>query len=75
MKKRLLVLMSGFMILCFVLGCAATVSETVVSQPSIPEKEVLRVGVTPTAPPLIYHQDGRILGLETELASALAKSL
>ena len=75
MKKRLWVLMSGFMILCFVFGCAAIVSEEVVSQPSIPEKEVLRVGVTPTAPPLIYHQDGRILGLETELASALAKSL
>lgn len=74
LKKRLWVIMSGCIILCFVFGCAATVSEKVVSQPSIPEKEVLRVGVTPIAPPLIYHQDGRILGLETELASALAKS-
>lgn len=74
-KKRLWVMMSGFIILCFVFGCASTVSEKVVSQPHIPKKEVLRVGVTPTAPPLIFYQDGRILGLEAELASALAKSL
>jgi len=38
-------------------------------------ENVLLVGVTPDAPPLIFKQGGRIVGLEAELATALAKEL
>ena len=75
MGKRLWVLMSGFIIMCVALGCAATVSEKGISQDEIPKKGVLRVGVTPTAPPLIFYQDGRVVGLEAEFASGFAESL
>ena len=40
-----------------------------------PRPDLLRVGVTPDAPPVIYMQDGEIAGLETELARALGKEL
>ncbi len=38
-------------------------------------ENVLQVGVTPTAPPLIFYQDNGVVGLEAEFAGALAKSL
>lgn len=70
MQLTCLVLVSIF------LGCAGTVNEETVSQPVPPPPEnVLQVGVTPTAPPLIFYQDNGVLGLETEFAGALAKSL
>jgi polar amino acid transport system substrate-binding protein len=56
-------------------GCAGTVNEETVSQPAPPPANVLQVGVTPTAPPLIFYQDNGVVGLETEFAGALAKSL
>ena len=39
------------------------------------EKAVLRVGISPDAPPLIYKQNGRIEGLEAEFARQLAAYL
>ena len=61
--------------LCVVMGCAATGNETITAQPDIPKADVLLVGVTPDAPPLIYTQGDRVVGLEAELARALAKTM
>ena len=62
-------------VIASVIGCAGTVQEETVSQPVPPPENVLQVGVTPTAPPLIFYKDNSVIGLETEFAAALAKSL
>ena len=69
-----------FQLTCLVLisivsGCTGTVTRETVSSPVSPPENVLQVGVSPTAPPLIFYQDGALLGLETECADALARSL
>lgn len=48
--------------------------KTIVPAPT-PVENVLWVGVTPDAPPLIFKQGGRMVGLVAELATALAKEL
>ena len=62
-------------VIASVIGCAGTVAEEPASQPAPPPENVLQVGVTPTAPPLIFYKDNGVVGLETEFAAALAKSL
>jgi polar amino acid transport system substrate-binding protein len=37
--------------------------------------DVLRVGVTPNAPPMAFKSDGRIVGVEADLADALSRQL
>jgi len=73
-KKRVIQLTCLVVISIFP-GCAGTVQEETVSQPAPPPENVLQVGVTPTAPPLIFYKDNGVVGLETEFAGALAKSL
>lgn len=53
----------------FLFGCATT-RETAVS-----EKEVLRVGVTPNYPPMIFKTDGTLSGAEVNLAELLGQAL
>ncbi len=59
-------------------ACQAPVNKKTAPAPK-PEmpaaKGLLRVGVTPNMPPLIYRQDGQIVGLEAEFARGLAKHL
>jgi polar amino acid transport system substrate-binding protein len=46
------------------------------STPSVaPNPSVLRVGVSPDFPPLIYKQGGQIVGVEADFASALGEKL
>ncbi len=73
-RKRGWLRIVGLASLCVFLGCATTGSERGASQPSIPTEALLRVGVTPTSPPLVFRQAGHLVGLEVELASALAKT-
>ncbi len=56
-------------------GCAPTGQNT--TQPNLipPDKNVLRVGVSPNSPPLIFRQGNKIVGLEADLARELAASL
>lgn len=56
-------------------GCSSTVQKT--TEPAIiePDINVLRVGVTPNAPPLIFKQGEKIVGLEADFARELAKYL
>ena len=51
-------------------ACATAPTAVVEADPSI-----LRVGVSPDAPPLIFKQNDEISGLEAEMAVALAKHL
>ncbi len=44
-------------------------------KPTAVVKGVLRVGITPNMPPLIYRQEGQIVGLEAEFARGLAQHL
>ena len=70
-----MVQLTCLVIVSIFLGCAGTVKEEIVSQPAPPPENVLQVGVSPTAPPLIFYKDNGVVGLETEFAGALAKSL
>ena len=38
-----------------------------------PEREPLRIGMTPNYPPMIFMQDGRYAGIEADLARGLAR--
>jgi len=45
------------------------------SAPEIDETKVLKVGVTPNMPPLIFKRNGRIVGAEADLALKLAGAI
>ncbi len=71
----------GTMCICLLLmvaalGCQATAAKKPPPVPEVPAAGgVLRVGISPNMPPLIYRQDGRIVGLEAEFAEGLARHL
>jgi polar amino acid transport system substrate-binding protein len=52
-----------------VLGC--TSPRSAVTGPR-PMQSMLRVGVSPDAPPIVFMRDGRIVGVEPDLAQALS---
>jgi polar amino acid transport system substrate-binding protein len=57
---------AGILLALFAVGCATV-------EPASPS--VLRVGVTPDFPPLVFKEKGRIQGLEADLAQMLADAL
>jgi polar amino acid transport system substrate-binding protein len=65
-------LLVGLLVLA---GCAASGQSTVGYDNVAADKNVLRVGVTLDAPPLIFKQNGKIVGLEAGFARALADDL
>jgi len=74
-RSRLFVLLFLFAAQSLFTGCAPTGQNT--SQPTLipPDKNVLRVGVTTSSPPLIFRQGDKIVGLEADLARELAAYL
>jgi polar amino acid transport system substrate-binding protein len=56
-------------------GCAAPGQHSVKSTEIPPDVNILRVGVSPDAQPLIYRQGNTIVGLEADFARELAKDL
>ncbi len=56
-------------------GCAGTDKGKIAAAPAALEENSLRIGVTPSAPPLIFYQEGRVAGIEADFADALAQSL
>jgi polar amino acid transport system substrate-binding protein len=42
---------------------------------SVPEAPLLRVGVTPDTPPIVFTRNGRLTGLEIDMAQQLAREL
>ena len=59
-----------FTILLLFSGCANTGNVHVEADPKL-----LRVGVSPDAPPLVFKENDKIVGLEADLAAALAVHL
>ena len=66
-------LLAGLLLL---VSCAAPGQyHSVHSNEIPPDPNILRVGVTPNAQPLIYRQGNKIVGLEADFARELAKDL
>ena len=73
--KRLAVLIYFVAGLSFISGCVSTDQKAKKSIVVEPDINILRVGVTPNAPPLIFKQGKKIVGLEADFAKELAKDL
>jgi polar amino acid transport system substrate-binding protein len=56
---------------CAVLGIAGTLATLAASS----DPTVLRVGVSPKSPPMIFKQGGQVVGVEADLAGALGQAL
>ena len=56
-------------------GCAGTDKGKAAAAPAAREENSLRIGVTPSAPPLIFYQESRVAGIEADFAGALAQTL
>ncbi len=73
--KQLLILISFIAGLSLITGCVSTDQTAAESVAIATDINILRVGVTPNAPPLIFKQGNKIVGLEADLARELAKYL
>ena len=69
----LLRLLPALWLLLMTGGCVHHTAALVPSAPVPADPSVLRVGITPVSPPLIYKEAGRISGLEAEFARGLAR--
>jgi ABC-type amino acid transport substrate-binding protein len=73
--KQLLVLTFFIAGLSLTTGCVSTGQKATESAVIAPDINILRVGVTPNAPPLIFKQGNAIVGLEADFAREFAKYL
>jgi len=73
--KQLLVLACFIAGLSLATGCVSTGQKAAESTVIAPDINVLRVGVTPNAPPLIFKRGNGIVGLEADFAREFAKYL
>ena len=73
--RRLLALLIALVALPLLSGCAPIDRNTAKSDAIPADKNTLRVGVSTNSPPLIFKQDGKIIGLEADFARELAKYL
>jgi len=66
----------GVLTMCFLAGCATTMDSPAMTSPVTESaRPPLRVGITPTDPPMIFKLQGRITGMETDLAKRLGTEL
>jgi ABC-type amino acid transport substrate-binding protein len=66
----------AFLIAVFWLGgCAGPVEQESRPPASATSKPVLRVGLTANYPPLVFKKDGKLVGIEIDLANQLGKDL
>jgi ABC-type amino acid transport substrate-binding protein len=72
---RLGVLILFFAAMFFLFSCTAAEQNSAAPRLVPPDPNILRVGVTPNAPPLIFKQNHKIVGLEADLARDLAEYL
>ena len=72
LRAILIILLAG---LILVVGCEAPRQRTAQTVEKAPAENVLRVGVTANAQPLVYRQGNTIVGLEADMARELAKYL
>lgn len=75
MRRNLMAHGAWVAVACLVLG-AAGCAHLNAGAPAVEARpDLLRVGVTPDAPPIIYKQGGRIEGLEADLTRSLGEEL
>ena len=70
-RSAVILVAAALIVVSTVTGCG---SLQISGRPS-KQSKALRVGVTPNYPPIIYRQDGKIAGLEAELAWSLAQHM
>ena len=68
--KKILVSFLMSATLLWLAGCATKQPTTVAADPTI-----LRVGITPNSPPMIFKEGGKIVGVEADFAQALGSDL
>ena len=73
--RQLLVLTFFIASLSMTTGCVSTDQKAAESVVIAPDVDILRVGITPNAPPLIFKQGNKIVGLEADFARVFAKYL
>jgi polar amino acid transport system substrate-binding protein len=73
--KQLLVLIFSITGLFLITGCVSSDQKAAKSTVIAPDINILRVGVTPNAPPLIFKQGKKVVGLEADFAREFAKYL
>ncbi len=73
--KLLWVLLFSIAVVSLITGCVSTDQKAAESIVIAPDKNILRVGVTPNAPPLIFKQANKVVGLEADFAREFAKYL
>ena len=74
-KFGFLVLAAYCIGLVWITGCASTAKQAPEPPAPVPDVNVLRVGISPNAPPLIFKQGSKIVGLEADFAREFAKYL
>jgi len=74
MSSRSCTLATLVLALLLACGCTGTRESTRQEEPA-PAPEPLRVGITPDYPPLIFQIDGKVTGVESDLAQRVARSL
>ena len=67
--------MLKYRLLCLTALLLAGCGTAPASKPVAADPGVLRVGVTPVSPPMIFKQEGQIVGVEADLAQALGREL
>jgi len=71
-KNVILLFIVCFVSFCLSPGYSAEKPQGTATQPDTSKDQILKVGVQPNSPPLIFKQDQRIAGLDADLAVALA---
>ena len=76
LNHRFWILLYCLMTLSLITACGTTSPKRIADSTSVkPDENILRVGVSTNAPPLIYKQGEKVVGLEAELAQEFAQYL
>ena len=76
LNHKIWILLHCLLIFSLIAACGTTSQKSIADSTSIKADEnILRVGISPSAPPLIYKQGEKVVGLEAELAQEFAQYL
>jgi polar amino acid transport system substrate-binding protein len=76
LNHKIWILLHCLLIFSLIAACGTTSQKSIADSTSIkPDENILRVGISPSAPPLIYKQGEKVVGLEAELAQEFAQYL
>jgi len=76
LNHKIWILLHCLLIFSLIAACGTTSQKSIADSTSIKADEnILRVGISPNAPPLIYKQGEKVVGLEAELAQEFAQYL